>query len=359
MKTSSSPFLPNSLPGCLKACLMLLCLYSPLLVAASTAGIKVKTQTYASLARQVEHKVGAFVPATSDSAISAQISAIIQQFHVDVGEQVKQGALLVTLDCATYRLRLQQARAQLDAEKARLDNAGKQLKQAESLKKQGNLSKEIYNQRVANEASARATVTAQRIAVKIAARDVEHCKISAPFDGYITQRYTGIGELTQPGVALLQMVSRDNPLVEAQISERQLAGFIDGDNHHYRYRQNDYPLSIEQVLPILDTQTHTHRVRLRFTDKRAVTGSVGDLVWRDKAYSLPASLLLRRNNRAGIFLARKNRAVFYPVDNAVEGQPLLVKLDNNESLITVGRFSLNDGDPVQIETDSAPADRGE
>ena len=58
------------------------------------------------------------MPAENNSRISAQISAAIDQFHVDTGYEVKKGDLLVTLDCKENHLKLKQANANLKAEKA-------------------------------------------------------------------------------------------------------------------------------------------------------------------------------------------------------------------------------------------------
>ena len=57
-------------------------------VSASEA-IKVKTTAYKDIAINITHTLGGVVPAKNNSSLSAQISAVIEQFHADTGYEVK------------------------------------------------------------------------------------------------------------------------------------------------------------------------------------------------------------------------------------------------------------------------------
>ncbi|OOZ36506.1 efflux RND transporter periplasmic adaptor subunit [Solemya velesiana gill symbiont] len=88
-------------------------------------------------------------PATTvslnDSRISAETSGRIEQINVKVGDDVEAGTLLATLDCSDNTIRHKQAEAALESAKARHDLARKQILRTRSLRKERNISEELYN----------------------------------------------------------------------------------------------------------------------------------------------------------------------------------------------------------------------
>ncbi len=312
---------------------------------------KVKTASYSDLAVYVTHTLGSVVPAAQNSDISAQISAIINTFHVDTGSEVKQGDLLVSLDCAENLLKLKQAEALLRAEKAQLKHAITKFSQAEKLDKQGNISKELYNQRLAEESRLRAMVESRKFARQLAQINVNRCQVKAPFDGYVTRRNASIGELTRPGSSLLRLVSKTNHFVEVKINNRLLHSFTHGKNYRYIFNDKSYALKIDLVIPVMDRASRNHLARLTFVDEHAITGSVGRLQWQDTEASIPSAYIVSRDNRLGILIAENASAKFIAIDNAVEGQPAKIKLDDNTQIITRGRFNIKPGDTLLVDNE--------
>jgi len=310
--------------------------------------IKVKTAAYKDIAINVTHTLGGVVPAKNNSRISAQISAVIKQFHVDVGYEVKKGDDLVTLECRENHLKLKQAKANLKAVIAQLTNARSQFGQAKKLNKQGNISREIYNQREAEEDRLKATVENRKAAIALAQINVDRCHIKAPFDGYITQRDASVGELTQPGTALLQLVSKTNDVVEVKINNRLLESFSQGKNYRFEFDDKAYPVRVKDIIPVLDRASRNHIARLSFIDEHAITGSVGKVKWQERAESIPASYIVRRDKKLGILIAENNKAKFIEIKNALEGQPAYITLDDDTRIITQGRFNVKPGDALNI-----------
>lgn len=333
------------------ACVLFL-LLSNIVVAAqetSSKSKKVRTSAYADIKVNVSHTLGGVVPAAQNSAISAQISAIINAFHVDTGHKVSKGDLLVSLNCSENQLRLKQASANHKAEKVQLALAVKQFDQAKKLSKQGNISKEIYNQREAEENRLKATLENKKAAQSLTQINVDRCQIRAPYDGYITNRIASIGELTQPGTTLLQLVSKTNNIVEVKINNRLLNNFSQGKNFQFVFNNHSYPLQVEFILPVLDTITRSHTARLSFVNEPAVTGSVGKVKWQDAKSSIPSNYVISRDDKLGVLIAEDNTAKFIEIEHAYEGQPATVTLDDSAQIITKGRFSVRDGDALLID----------
>lgn len=315
----------------------------------NAVGKKVKTIAYKDVAIKISHTLGGVVPAAQDSNISAQISAIINNFHVDTGHEVQTGDLLVSLDCRENKLRHKQSTANLKAEQAQLKLAIKQFDQAKKLNSQGNIAKETYNQREAEVSRLRATVENRKAAKSISQINIDRCQIKAPYAGYITNREASIGELTQSGTHLLKLISKTNNIVEVKINNRLLTSFSQGEKHQFTFNNQSYPLNVAFILPVLDTTTRNHIARLNFVEQPAVTGSVGKVQWQDKQSSLPSSYLIFRNDKLGVLVAEENRARFIEINGAREGQPAITDLDSDTQIITKGRFNIRADDLLLID----------
>jgi hypothetical protein len=72
------------------------------------------------------------------------------------------------------------------------------------------------------------------------------------------------------------------------------------------------------------------------------------LKWRDNKLALPSSLVVVRNQQAGILIANSSHAKFIPVDSYTEGHPVFIELDPDTPIISTGRHGLNDGDSITV-----------
>ena len=151
----------------------------------------------------------------------------------------------------------------------------------------------------------------------------------------------------------MQLVSKTNDIVETKINHRLLNSFSQGRNHQFIFNNKTYDLDIEFILPVLDTKTRNHIARLKFTKEKAITGSVGKIRWQDEKSSIPASYVVSRNNKLGVFVAEKNSdsdttAKFIEIENATEGKPAFIILEAKTQIITNGRFNVKHGDALKV-----------
>ena len=64
---------------------------------------------------------------------------------------------------------------------------------------------------------------------------------------------------------------------------------------------------------------------------------------------MPSNLIVRRDDRLGIFLANKSHARFLPLNDAREGQPAPIRIPLNGNIVIKGRHGLRDGDLLTTE----------
>ena len=316
--------------------------------AEGTAAVNVRTVDYRDIAYYPEHSTAAEVIARHDSKISAEIAAAVLEVNHDTGDSVDEGATVITLDCRTYELQLRQAQAAHDAVAAQYENAKKLFSSAQKLQKQKNISQELYNQRSADASRLKAELNNASAGIETAGIAVDKCAVKAPFDGFISERFISKGEHAQPGTPLFRMITSEQGRVEAHINSFEYESFLQGTDFRFVFNGIDYGLTVDSVLPVLDSAYRTHTARLSFSGTPAPTGSHGSLTWRDAKLALPSSLVVTRKKQAGVLVANSDRVKFIPIDAYTEGHPATIALQPDTRIITTGRHGLEDGDAITV-----------
>jgi multidrug efflux system membrane fusion protein len=139
-------------------------------------------------------------------AIKAQVSGELISVHFEEGQEVKKGDLLFTIDPRPYEAHLNQAKANLAKDRAQMKNAQKQVERNSPLVGKGLVSREHYEQLVANAATLKASVQADEAAVENADLQLKFCSIRSPIDGRAGQLKVNRGNLIKAN-------DNDNPLV--------------------------------------------------------------------------------------------------------------------------------------------------
>ena len=140
--------------------------------------------------------------------VGAEISGLIEAVHVDFNDQVRLGQSLASLDKDQLSARVRQSSAQLVSAEAKVEEAKanelearNNLKRAESLHAQGNVSEQsLDNARAAHAraqaalASARAQVTVAEANLAADDTNLAKAEITAPIDGIVLKRQVEPGQ---------------------------------------------------------------------------------------------------------------------------------------------------------------------
>lgn len=194
--------------------------------------------------------------------VAPQTSGKVVAVGVDIGSPVRRGQVLVRLDDAELKLRVEQAAAQVEQAKAgvrqaeeriglrpgqafdpnrvsevaaarvELDLAEKNLRRAEKLIESGDVSRSFYDeqrarrdqlreryevalaqarQNFAGVEVARTNVAHANTQLALARKNLSYANIPAPIDGYVTERTADPGEYVSPQQKVVTIV-RTNPL---------------------------------------------------------------------------------------------------------------------------------------------------
>jgi multidrug resistance efflux pump len=203
--------------------------------------------------------------------LAPKVPGVVQKVHVQNGQLVKTGDVLVTLDPTKYQQNFDQAKAQyerallstlmlekkisvseenLKSAMANLDILDTQFRAKNhpdvragvAQIEMSDLKNKIKAQQSATESTKflieidelqvqmeKQTVLTLKSAMQAAQTSLEHTKVVAPTDGRIENVFLGIGSQVSPSAAMFTLINEGDIYVQANFEETNLAGVKAGD----------------------------------------------------------------------------------------------------------------------------------
>jgi membrane fusion protein (multidrug efflux system) len=157
--------------------------------------------------------VGTFV-AINGTDVTTEAGGVVRSIEFEPGQQVSVGSVLVRLNAANEE-------ATLAALETSAKLASVQTQRWQQLAKDKLVSLDDVQQRVANAASARAQVEAQRALIA-------QKTIRAPFSGVLGLRKVNLGQYVAPGTAMVSLQQLDPIYLDFSLPEQQAGKMIAG-----------------------------------------------------------------------------------------------------------------------------------
>jgi RND family efflux transporter MFP subunit len=194
----------------------------------------VEAERNAALAKQLERvSVVSGQPATwlpsveLDGTLTAQQSASlgfklggkIGSLKVKVGDQVKAGALLATLDATEAGAQAAASAAQVRAAEAQLALAQDSERRTQAMVQSGSFAEASGVQSSGQRALALAQLDAAKAQASLAKVSLGNHTLTAPFAGTVTRVPDGIGEVVGPGSPLFEIVNTQVLKLSTTVSE--------------------------------------------------------------------------------------------------------------------------------------------
>lgn len=304
----------------------------------------------AELVYYPERTAPATVISLNESVISAQLDALVAEIVVLVGNRVREGQVMVRLDCADYRIDLKAAQARLDSSLARLKLAESRLQRFDRLLQQQLASQEDRDARAADRDALEADSRANGAARDRTALAVSRCDVKAPYDGLVTERLAAKGQLADVGTPLIALIDQTNIELSAQVSAGD-AAFLDRVRTFSFSAGGEWPVQLRSRLSAVNPVTRNREARLVFSGNAPLAGQAGRLQWQDPRPFIPARYVVQREGRYGLFLAVAGRAEFVPVENMQPGRDAPVSLPLDSAVVVAGLATLKQGDSLAEGSD--------
>ena len=161
----------------------------------------------------VSGSINPVVSATVKSKLAAEVARI----HAQEGQRVSAGQLLVTMDGADLKARLDGQLAAVAEAQARLDLALKTEKSNRQLLSQNFISQNAFDTAQSGVDVAQASLKAAQAQGLIAQRALSDTQVRAPFAGIVAKRLVNAGEKVSPDAPLMQLVDLSHMELQAQV----------------------------------------------------------------------------------------------------------------------------------------------
>lgn len=310
--------------------------------------VPVTVQSLGDVLVDSELRAPATVISANRALVTSEVSALIREVPVDVGDTIRAGEPLVVLDDANNRLMLAQAQARLAALTAQIAQARHRLDRVEELLEKNFVSDDELLARQTDLAVLEANLQEQEVVVRIQALALSRTTIKAPFDAAIVERHAQVGSYAMPGTVLMTIVQTDGREIDAEIDPRSAVALPAVSDLRFVSRGREWGVELARLSSVIETDTRILRARLKFAGQPAPIGLTGELVWNEATGLVPVSLIVQRGEALGVFIANSETAQFVPIPGAQEGRPAPVDLPPDTLIVVRGQTRLQDGDALTV-----------
>lgn len=159
--------------------------------------------TYTPTQQFKTHQVAAFVVPTDQASLSFQVSGIIEEQYIKIGDQVEPGQALFKVSNPSLEPQIQQFKSQIDAIDATLEQNSAEVKRVKDLKKTNAISQNELDRLTNQQDNLLATRKSLEAQLEQAQSLYDETLLKAPFAGSVAEIYKEAGEVIAPGEVVL------------------------------------------------------------------------------------------------------------------------------------------------------------
>lgn len=300
------------------------------------------------------------IEAQKEIDLAFQTSGNLLERSVDVGDAVKIGDQIASLNGLTLADDEAVAQAQVQAALINQTTAQSSLKRAQTLVKQNISSAASLEALVSAATTADAAVQQAAAALLQAQNNSSFARLLAPADGTIISVTEEAGAVITSGAKVATLATSDGRDAVVDVPEEYLEYLTKGDVFDISLRNGDVPPitgRLRLIEPVADVSTHARSVRIELLDAN-IAFRLGSLVNVSKAASgakstsLPTSALFKLNGQSYVWRVlpdnRKVERVAVDVQTSADRNRVIFEGDVQigDEIITRGVNSLDAGQIV-------------
>lgn len=276
--------------------------------------------------------------------VVSKIPERITGIKVHIGDQVKTGQLLITLDKAGASSQFYQAQAGYL-------NSEREMKRMEALYNEGAISQQMFD----------GTKTAYEVAKANFDAAKSTVELTSPITGIVTAINPNIGDLANPGIALMTIASINKMKVIFNAGESDIPNLAIGQNVEI-YSELKPELiqkgKISQISKSADIQSRSFEIRAAFQNTSDRWYKPGmfcrvnvELKNKKGVLTVPVEAVVTNQNNTSVYVIKNGRAYLRKVTTGInDGKiaEILNGLQKDETVVTLGTNNLKDGGVIHI-----------
>jgi RND family efflux transporter MFP subunit len=313
--------------------------------------VSVVTPTPITWAPQVE--IDGTLAASQSAELGFKAPGRIAQLLVKIGDLVKAGQTLATLDSSEASAQLRAAQAQLRAAQAQLALATDAEHRTTSMVQSGSAPEASGVQTSQQRALAAAQLESSQAQIALAQVALANHRLVAPFAGSVTRAPEGVGSVVSPGDRLFEVADLTRLKLKGTLSERDASLVDTGTAILVDAEGGPVPGTVTAVLGSVDSVTRRVRVEAEIDNTHA---------------KLRAGSFVRANLRSGrsISVLKLPREVLRPggqdellvvVNDALASRRVIHSIDQNGDLLVRHGLSPSERVVLSPKSDAKAGDR--
>jgi RND family efflux transporter MFP subunit len=295
-----------------------------------------------STIQSIGNFTGSLIP-KSQFVLSPKISGKLVKLHVNIGDRVSRGQLVAELDDEEYRQQSIQAEADLQVTKANLDEtrssmevAERELERVKQLHARGisadselDASKGMFASQEARYKVAQAQVANREAAYNASQLRLSYTRIRAAWEGgggnrVVGERFVDQGALLSANAPVISILEIDPLIAVIHVSDKDYFKVLVGQKARIStdaVAGETVEGRIARIAPLLQEASREARIEIEFANPSEIfkPGMFINVSIEFETHTdvtvVPASSIVKRNDREGIFLADMDnkKALFMPV----------------------------------------------
>ena len=301
------------------------------------------------------------------SNLSFKVSGNIAAVNVEVGDKVRSGQTLMTLDPTDYQLQYEDTRQALRGAAARLKNASSHFSRIEDLYESGSVSlADFENAKTAQDAADAQRSSLQK-RLELLSVQIGYTRLKAPLDGTIVAVNNEVGEVINVGTPVLFLNAKEfDPEVTIAIPDVMISKVNSGDQVRVQISATEnksFNGVVTEIGVPLGLQT-TYPVTVKIKDKAGQIrpGMAADVIFEFDGNDAVERYLIRSTavgeDQDGIYVYKLNMldsvlAVAERTEVAVgdltnEGIEVLSGIEEDQLIVTAGVSKITNGMKVKL-----------
>ena len=208
------------------------------------------------------------------STLGFQSGGRIDLITVDTGSKVTRGKTLARLDTRALRAQLLAAEAGIEEARAGRDLAQNNVARQNALFEKGHVAEQRVDEAQAQVDTATARINAAKSQADTLRVQIDLARITAPFNGVVTQRYVDEGSIAAPGTPVLELV--ETGLLEARIGlpAKEAALLKVGDEYVLDTPAGSVDATLRAVTGVIDANARTMTTVFDIRGEAVPAGSI-------------------------------------------------------------------------------------
>lgn len=218
--------------------------------------------------------------------VTAESPGRVLAVHVQIGDRVRRGDRIATLDTRVVAQDLEMARSSLRAAEAEERRSADELAEAKARNERRQGNPDFFSKEDLAEAAlqaktaaaayevAQARVAEQRSRIRQLEAGLARNEVRAPFDGRVAERFADAGALVGPGTAVVRLISAGDLLVRAAVPPEEARALRVGTPVTVTVRTQGLriPGTVERVAPEVDAASQMVLIEVRLSPSPEVEG---------------------------------------------------------------------------------------